>query len=116
MKKEYRIKKAREIDCVFNKKKSSGNDSFVIYISDSGNEHFRYSISIGRKYGNAVSRNLCKRRIREIVHANKDYITNKDLVIVVKKDASKLSYKMMKTKIEELLVKLKLMERKDEKE
>ena len=114
MKKEYRIKKLSEIDCVFKKKMSKGNDCFVIYYDNSEELHFRFSISIGRKYGNAVERNLSKRRIRQIVALNKDLISNKLFVVVVKKEASNLSYQEMKEKIEELLIKTKIMEKKDE--
>ena len=115
MNKEYRIKKTSEIDCVFSKKKSKGNELFVIYQSDCTENHFRYAISIGKKYGGSVSRNLAKRRIRHIVAANKDNILNKLFVIVVKKEASKVDFQVMKTKIEEVLIKSNIMEKKDEK-
>ncbi len=112
MKKRYRIKKNSEIDAIFKKRVVKGDSYFVIYQSDeSAKKHFRFSISIGRKYGNAVQRNLAKRRIRMIMTEFKDNIlAAKAFVVVVKPAVIDLSYEDMRTKLAVLLKKSKLME------
>ena len=109
MNKDYRLKKKIEIDNVFLKKHSVGNSFFSIFYIKNNLEHFRFSLSIGRKYGNAVSRNLIKRRLRYIVNLNKNIIRSFDFVIVIKKDANKLDYKNIKKDIEYFFKKAKLL-------
>ena len=53
MKKVYRIKKNNEIDAIIQNKKSIGDKSFVVYYKENTSAHFRFAISIGRKYGGA---------------------------------------------------------------
>ena len=82
MNKDYRLKKKIEIDSIFLKKHSVGNSCFSIFNASNNLEHFRFALSIGRKYGNAVSRNLIKRRLRAIIQINKDYAFCKALQFV----------------------------------
>jgi len=112
MKKRYRIKKSSEIDAIFKIKKVKGDSYFAVYQSeDNQGEHFRFVLSIGKKYGNAVARNLAKRRIRMIVSEFKDqFINNKLFVVVIKPQAYDLSYQEMRDKLIVLFKKSKLME------
>ncbi|MDY0294871.1 MAG: ribonuclease P protein component [Acholeplasmataceae bacterium] len=112
MKKRYRIKKNSEIDAIFKKRVVKGDSYFALYQSDEqANEHFKFALSIGRKYGNAVARNLAKRRIRMIVAEFKDYmIKTKQFVIVVKPTVVQLSFQEMRDKLIILFKKSKLME------
>lgn len=116
MNKRYRIKKSSEIDAIFKQKVVKGDSYFAIYQSDEPmSELFRFAMSIGRRYGNAVARNLAKRRIRMIIselHTN--IKIKKQFVIVVKPTAAQLSYQDMKNKLTVLLKKSKLMENEHE--
>lgn len=116
MKKEYRIKKYSEIDAIFKVKKAKGNQCFVIYQDQeiTNLDHFRFAISIGKKFGHAVNRNLIKRQIRAIVQEVKDSISpNKKFLIVIKPCANKLSFEEIKKQIIDLLKKSNLMENKN---
>ena len=117
MKKRYRIKKVNEIDAVFAARKSEGDPYFVVYHQPNEQaQNFRFAISIGRKYGSSVERNLCKRRIRMIIHQYKAMIDNsKQFVVVVKPKAKSLSFQEMNDKIVHLLRKSKTIESKEEK-
>ena len=68
MKKEYRIKKSKEIEEVLKNKKYASNPYFSIYIKENNeNHHFRYAISVNKKIGKAVVRNKIKRQVREMI-------------------------------------------------
>ncbi len=114
MKKEYRIKKSSEIDAIFKHRKSKNNQYYGLHQKpNSLNEHFRFALSIGKKYGNAVERNLAKRRLRMIVAEFSPYMKKHiDFVIVVKPQSKMLNYQEMKNSIEELIKKSNLTENK----
>ena len=116
MNKRYRIKKSSEIDAIFKVKNVKGDSYFAVYQStDPNGANFRFALSIGKKYGNAVSRNLAKRRIRMIVsELQSQFIINKLFVIVIKPQVSDLSYQEMKDKLLVLFKKSKLMENANE--
>ncbi|MDY0075475.1 MAG: ribonuclease P protein component [Acholeplasmataceae bacterium] len=116
MKKRYRIKKSSEIDAIFKQKVVRGDSYFALYqIDDDTKDHFMYALSIGKKYGNAVARNLAKRRIRMIIHDHKnEFIKSKCFVIVIKPSVATLSYQDMKQKLDTLFKKSKLMENTNE--
>ncbi len=116
MKKEYRIKKSSEIDAIFKKRQSKGDRFFAIYtFQDKNDTHFRFALSVGKKYGNAVERNLMKRRIRHIVQSFKEQFICMRFVVVIKPQSKALSFEEIQTKLHDLLKKLNLLETKHEK-
>lgn len=108
MKKEYRIKKNEEIEQLIKIKQTVGSKYIVIYFRDGEKEHFRFAVSAGKKLGNAPTRNLAKRRVREIVHGVKETILLKDFLIVVKPKANELGFQDLKKEIEKLLKRAKI--------
>lgn len=110
MKKKYRIKKTNEIDAIFKTKKRVSSKYFNIFYQPNNKDTFRFAISIGKKYGNAVSRNLMKRHLRESVRSIYTSLKQYDFVIVVKKEASNLDFHQIKEEIIKLLFKGKIME------
>lgn len=112
MKKQYRIKKSKEIDAIIKQRKSYGNRFFVVYYKESNNEHFRFAISIGKRYGNAVERNLIKRRIRMIFQNISYNLPKIDYVVVVKPLAKSLNYQEIIIELENLITKIQIKEKK----
>ncbi|MCF7931648.1 MAG: ribonuclease P protein component [Acholeplasmataceae bacterium] len=111
MNKRYRIKKSSEIDAIFKVRKSKGNAYFLIYQThDEAQEHFRFALTIGRKYGNAVERNLAKRRIRMIVYNQREALAkNASFIIVVRPASKPLSYQEMDANLRQLFKKSMLL-------
>jgi len=108
LEKAYRIKKAREIDALVKQRKSVGNNFFVVYQSENSAAHFRFAISVSKKYGKAVDRNLIKRRLREITR-QAGIKGNKDFLIIVKPCARNLDFAEIKTNMSQLFAKAKLI-------
>src|SRR5690554_3328325 len=112
MKRIYSIKSKDDLDLIFKEKKSVGNGYFVIYKSIHDNPHFKYAISIGKKFGNAVERNQAKRRLRYIVSNYSKYINPKyRFVIVVRPQSNLLPFDLIKENIIKLLIKAKIIEK-----
>ena len=116
MKKAYRVKKSSEIDAIFTQKNSKGDKFFAVYYMQNENEaHFRFALSVGKKYGNAVERNLIKRRVRHIIQSVSEQLSCVRFVVVIKPRAKALEYQQIKTKLIDLFLKSNIMETKNEK-
>ncbi|AIO18280.1 Ribonuclease P protein component [Candidatus Izimaplasma bacterium HR1] len=113
MKKEYRVKKSSEIEMIIRTRQSRGNRYFVLYKNENHEKpHFRYAVSVSKKFGNAVKRNQIKRRVREII-SNLDIVNLYDIFVVVKNDARALNFTEIKNSIEGLMEKQNILRRKD---
>ncbi len=109
MEKTYRIKKNIEIETIIRQKNNVGNSYFVIYQAPSGtNQHFRFAISVPKKFGNAVKRNLMKRRIREIV-GHTEFISQCDFLVIVKTKAKELDFSYIKENLIKLFARAKII-------
>ena len=105
--KQYSIKKSQEIEKIIKMKNSVGNKYFVIYkMENVETAHFRFALSIGKKYGIAVLRNKMKRRVREIIRNNIDLLDNNmDYVFVIKPASIELDFLEIEKNIKYLLKK-----------
>ena len=109
MEKAYRIKKNTEIEAVIRQKTSVGNNHFVVYQAENPqNEHFRFAISVSKKYGTAVERNKIKRRIREIVRLV-ILSSRNDILVVVKPAAIELDFASIKDELMKLFARAKII-------
>lgn len=110
MEKAYRVKKNTEIEKIIHKKDSVGDGFFVIYKSENSKTgHFRFAVSVSKKFGIAVERNLVKRRIREIVAAA-EFQERFDFLIVVKPAANRLDFQEIKNDLSKLFARAKITE------
>ncbi len=104
MKKKYIVKQNQEFNDLIENAKYKRNPFFVCYYRNNGTNSSRFGISVGKKIGNAVTRNKLKRQVRAIVDEDKKYYSNGlDYIIMVRKGCLTCSYQEMKNKLLELL-------------
>ncbi|MGM9969709.1 MAG: ribonuclease P protein component [Anaeroplasma sp.] len=111
MKKQYRVKKNKEIENILKEKKYSANGYYSLYIrKNPETSHFRYAISVGKKIGNAVIRNKTKRKVTAIIdNLNINLNQGIDVFIIVKPNILKIDFNEMKKQLEYLFKKQKLI-------
>ncbi len=103
MKKTNVVKNNRDFNTIIEHKKYEKNRYYVIYFMDNQLDFSRYGISVGKKLGNAVTRNKIKRQIRNIIDKDKNlYHISKDYIIMVRKDLLECNF----TKRENALISL----------
>jgi len=108
--KDFHVKKSAEIEKIIQAKISVGDQYFVVYRRENhDNLHMRFAVSVPKKYGNAVERNLMKRRIREVV-SKLGFLKQFDFFIVVKSSSSKLDYQQISDDLYKLFARAKILE------
>lgn len=107
MKKEYRVKRNEDIEAIIKNHKSYGNKFFNVYIKENHEtNHVRYAISIGKKIGDAVTRNRRKRQIRSIIDNIITLEQPVDVFVVGKPTINNIDFLEMKNQLIYLFKKL----------
>ena len=96
MKKINIVKEKRDFDKAFKLRNQTYSKYAYIYINDNDLENYRFGICVSKKLGNAVIRNLIKRRVKDIIDKSKLHFANKDYIIVLKKSAVSAQYLELK--------------------
>ncbi len=110
MKKKFIIKKNYHINKIILHRKSVANKYFIVYQKHNNIEHFRYVISIGKKVGNAVTRNKVKRQIKSIIYQKvREIIRNYDILIIVRPKTDNLTFLELERQLLDVLKKAKLI-------
>lgn len=104
MKKYEIVKEHKEFDDIIANGKYIKNRYFVIYNKESNYSYPRFGIAVGKKIGNAVTRNKFKRQIRMIINNNKNlFKNNKDYIIIIKKSSLDLKFSELNNNLLELI-------------
>ena len=107
MKKKEIVKNNYEFDAIIKNGKYKKNNEFIIYYIDNNTEYSRFGISVGKKIGNAVTRNYYKRIIRNICDKNKNLYSNgKDYIIIVRKGLTILNFEKINNSFIDLIKKI----------
>jgi ribonuclease P protein component len=108
MKKKYIVKMREEFNCLIKTGICSKNKYFVLYHLPNNKSYDRFGISVGKKIGNAVTRNKYKRKIRSIIDKyRKDYINYQDYIIILRGSALSASFQDLEESLIFLLKKEK---------
>lgn len=114
MKKINILKNSRDFDRIIKQNKPYKYKDYIIYLEKNTNDTYKFGLSVGKKIGNAVSRNKVKRQLKSIID-QKDYQNNFNCIIIVGKGINERVFNERK---ENLLIALKnlnlIKEKKDE--
>ena len=112
MKKGFRIKDNKEFQEVFRKGKSFANRQLVVYYKRKPvQSHFRIGLSVGKKIGNAVTRNRIKRYLRQAFHELEEQVAKHDIVIIARQPTKDMDYYQMKKSLIHLLSRERLLKK-----
>jgi ribonuclease P protein component len=83
-----RLRRKNDFNRVYQQGKKIISSAFVLYIdSDRNRRYRRLGITTSKKVGNAVTRNRCKRLVRELFRRNKEkFPEGSDIIVVVKRN------------------------------
>ena len=102
MNKKYIIRKNEEIQKIIKKSKKIINKYFIIYYCKNEFKYNRYCISVSKKIGKAVTGNLYKRRIKDILMKNNINNSN-DYVIILRNSILDIDYKIIECELIKLV-------------
>lgn len=108
MKKEFRVRKNQDFQEIMRAKIFYVSPVLTIYVKPKKYEVNRVGLSVGKKVGGAVTRNLVKRQIRMMVQELFTFNENFDTIILVRDKFTSESYSSNKKTLENLLKKVKI--------
>ena len=96
MKKFEIIKLHKDFDEIIHNGSYKKNKYYIIYNKERDLSFPKFGIAVGKKLGNAVTRNKVKRQVRMIINNNKNlFKNNRDYIIIVKKSVLDITYQEM---------------------
>ena len=96
MKKINIVKEKKDFDKAFKLKNQVKSKYAYIYIKDNDLNLYRFGVCVSKKIGKAHTRNLIKRRVKDIIDKSKLQFDSKDYIIVLKKSAISAEYLELK--------------------
>lgn len=108
MKKENIIKDNKDFTRIIKKRNGISNKLFILNKELSNNNTPKFGITFIKNIGNAVTRNKLKRQVKSIIDNNKNiYQNNQNYIIIIKKEATSVSYQELEISLKNLFLKIK---------
>lgn len=108
---EYSLRRNKEFRYVYRRGKSVSDKYFVLIYVNTKTPHLKVGFSVSKKLGNAVQRNLIKRRMKEAFFSILSDVSKKSLMVFVpRQNAKDLDYRLILSSIQGLLKKAGLLE------
>lgn len=101
------LTKKQHFSNVYNSSKKWHTDYFVLFFKDSSTKRVGFSVS--KKVGNAVCRNLIKRRLKSLYRQSESNTINGDMILLAKQGIDKAPYNVLQTQYLYALSKMKLV-------
>ena len=98
MKKKNVLKRNIDFDRIIKNNKSFRYKDYIIYIERTEDVGYHFGLSVGKKVGNAVTRNKVKRQLRSIID-EKNYQNGLNCIIIVKKGILEKSFQQMRQEL-----------------
>ncbi len=108
MKKINILKKNEDFNRIIKNNKPFKYKDYVIYLEKNTNDIYKFGLSVGKKVGNAVTRNKYKRRLKNIID-KKTYQNNFNCIIIVSKGILDRSFEEMEDNLFKAFEKLNLI-------
>lgn len=102
------LKNSAQFSLVYEKGRSWATDLLVMKALANGLDFARFGFSVSRRVGGAVVRNRLKRRLREIMR-QAPVRPGWDVIYIVRPAASEASYPGLKKRVNDLLLRAKLL-------
>lgn len=111
MRKTWRIKDNKEFQHIFKYGKSFANRQLVVYyINKQNQKHFRVGLSVGKKIGNAVTRNRIKRYLRQsFIELEEKVIPTLNVIVIARQPTKEMNFHEIKKSLIHVLSKQKLL-------
>ena len=104
LKRHERIRKRSEYITIYTQGVTRESRHFRITLLPNAFQWSRLGLTVSKKIGNAVQRNLVKRRLREYFRLHKAYLPRShDIVFTAKQGAPKLSYTALTRELDTVL-------------
>ena len=108
MKKINIVKKSEEFSNIIKKRRGITSKYYIINTEKNNLNIPKFGITFVKKFGNAVTRNKMKRRVKSIIDNNKNiYQNNQNYIIIIKKEAINLPYKELEKELISIFIRLK---------
>ena len=111
MKKVNILKKSKDFDRIIKNNKPFKYKDYIIYFEKKEEGFYKFGLSVGKKIGNAVTRNKYKRRIKNIID-QKSYENNFNCIIIVGKGILSRSFEEMRANLFEAFYKINIIKEK----
>lgn len=96
MKKVNIIKESKDFDSIIHHNKPFKYKDYIIYIEYNNENIYKFGLSVGKKIGNAVTRNKVKRQLKNIIDKN-IYKNGFNCIIIVGKGILERTFEEMTT-------------------